>query len=143
MCGLMMIRSYSRQIVATVLVMVELGKRQVVLWKRKSILFALYFYLGLGNGSLWFHLGLTLNLISYNFLEVLSPRRSTFNFCQNKNIFNRYTEFLSNHTIYLMSKDCNLLKSVLKYLSIFKIKLVTGGILFLQETHSSNDTEKQ
>ena len=44
MCGLMMVKFYSRKIVATVqnYFMVKWGKRHIALWKRKNILCALY-----------------------------------------------------------------------------------------------------
>ena len=80
-----MVGFYSRKMVATAqnYFMDKWGKHHFDFWK------IVYFYLDLGNESIWFYLGLTLNLISYNFFEVLSPRRCTFYFRENKNRFNR------------------------------------------------------
>ena len=55
-----------------------------------------FFHLGLGKGFIWFYLGLTLDCFSYNFLKFLPQRYCTFNFSENKNIFNRYIKFLSS-----------------------------------------------
>ena len=68
----------------------------------KPFVCIVYFYLGLGKGSIWCYLGLTLDSISFGFLEVLSSRRCTFNFSQKKNTFNRYTKILSNVTFFLI-----------------------------------------
>ena len=42
-----------------------------------------------------------------------------------------------------MLKVCNLLKSVLKIFEYFRNKVAPKGILFLQETHSPVEIEKQ
>ena len=145
-----------------------------VMEKKKHFVCIVYFYLGLDKGSIQFYQGLTLNLISQNFFEVLSPKPCTFNFCQNKNIFNQYSKFLSNlifslirtfknkmiqnqnlsqskiinimtnkkenvntplnfNFLQITSKDCNLLKSVLKCLFIANIKLVTEVFYFYKK----------
>ena len=58
-----------------------------VIEKKKHFVWLAYFYPGLGKGSIWFYLELTLNLVSlFFFVEVLSLRQWTFNFGQNKNI---------------------------------------------------------
>ena len=64
--------------------------------KRILCLDTVFFHLGLGKGFIWFYLGLTLDCFSYNFLKFLPQRYCTFNFSENKNIFNRYIKFLSS-----------------------------------------------
>ena len=60
------------------------------------------FYSGWDKGFIWYFLGLTLILISFNFFEISSQRWCTFNFHQSKNIFNRQMLFLSKLLFFLI-----------------------------------------
>ena len=86
--------------------------------KKKHFVCIVYFYSGLGERSIWFYLGLMLNSISYNFFEVLSLRQCTFNFRQNKNIFNWFTKFLSNVIYFLIRTFKNKMIQKSKSISI-------------------------
>ena len=91
--------------------------------KKKHFACIVYFYLGLGKISIWFYLGLTLNLIYYKFFEVLPLRRCTFNFRQRKNIYNWYTKILSKLKFSLIGAFKNkMIQSKSTIINIMKIK---------------------
>ena len=45
---------------------------------------------------IWHYLGLTLSSLSFKFFKISLQRQRTFNFHQNKNVFNQQILFLSN-----------------------------------------------
>ena len=74
----------------------------------------------IGRLAIWYYLGLTLSLKSFKFFEISSKRQATFNFHQNKSIFNQQILF-----------SPNLLFSLYKKVLQYKMTQKTNSILII------------